>query len=129
MGRPSSYTDAKADMICEAIAQGKAVYREAQDNPEWPDTRTVYRWLDEHEDFRHKYARAREMAADKDAEDIVHIADNATDANIARLQVDARKWRASKFAPKKYGDKVLNEHSGPDGGAITIMTGVPRADD
>lgn len=28
----------------------------------------------------------------------------------------------------KYTDKVQNEHSGPDGGPITIVTGVPRAE-
>jgi hypothetical protein len=27
---------------------------------------------------------------------------------------------AGKLRPKKYGDKVVNEHSGPDGGPIPI---------
>ena len=35
-----------------------------------------------------------------------------------RLQIDARKWYASKLAPKKYGDKVQQEVSGPDGAPI-----------
>jgi hypothetical protein len=30
----------------------------------------------------------------------------------------AAKWLASKLAPKKYGDKVTVELSGPDGGPI-----------
>jgi hypothetical protein len=34
----------------------------------------------------------------------------------SRLMMDARKWLASKLAPKKYGDKVSAEVSGPDGG-------------
>jgi hypothetical protein len=36
----------------------------------------------------------------------------------ARLHIDSLKWLAAKLAPKKYGDKVTTEHSGPDGGPI-----------
>jgi len=69
-----------------------------------------------------QYARAREAQADKLAEDILAIADDGTsdvyldaDGNErtnqdviarSRLRVDARKWLASKMAPKKYGDKL-----------------------
>jgi len=48
--------------------------------------------------------------------------DNEFSGSIAvarsRLRIDARKWLASKLAPKKYGDKVAAELSGPDGGPI-----------
>lgn len=69
-----------------------------------------------------QYARAREAQADKMAEDILAIADDGrrdtytdeagverTDQDViarSRLRVDARKWLASKMAPKKYGDKM-----------------------
>lgn len=42
-----------------------------------------------------------------------------------RLQFDALKWLASKLKPKEYGDKVQQEHTGPDGGPIIVSTGVP----
>ena len=29
------------------------------------------------------------------------------------------RWRAAKIAPKEYGDKVTQEHTGANGGAIT----------
>jgi hypothetical protein len=59
------------------------------------------------------------------ADEIIGIADDADiDAGAgvakARLQVDARKWVASKLLPKKYGDKLQQEVSGPDGGALTV---------
>lgn len=41
-----------------------------------------------------------------------------------RLRVDARKWLASKMAPKKYGDKIEAVHTGPDGGALQIASTV-----
>jgi hypothetical protein len=39
--------------------------------------------------------------------EIKAIADNATneDYNVARLKIDSRKWRASKLAPKVYGER------------------------
>lgn len=76
-------------------------------------------WLTKHTE---QYARAMVLRADKMADDILQIADDGlndsyTDENgvvrvnqdvIARskLRVDARKWLASKMAPKKYGDKL-----------------------
>lgn len=30
----------------------------------------------------------------------------------SRLRVDTLKWQASKLVPKKYGDKIHQEHSG-----------------
>jgi len=50
--------------------------------------------------------------------EVLEIADTTDDPQKARLQVDARKWIASKLLPKVYGDKVSHEHGGPDGGAI-----------
>jgi hypothetical protein len=31
---------------------------------------------------------------------------------LQRLKIDAKKWELSKLKPKKYGDKIQNEHSG-----------------
>jgi hypothetical protein len=71
-----------------------------------PDTETVRKWLREFPDFLANYARAREEQADFYADEMVTIADESKDSNKARLQIDARKWKASKMAPKKYGDKL-----------------------
>ena len=37
-----------------------------------------------------------------------------------RLQIETRKWLLGKMAPKKYGDKHIHEHGGPEGGPITL---------
>lgn len=85
-----------------------------------PSRPTVCRWLMQREDFRNQYARAREEQADALFDEVVAIADMADAESVqqARLRIDARKWVAGKLRPKVYGDKVLNEHSGPDGEAI-----------
>ena len=44
------------------------------------------------------------------------IADEATNQNfqVARLQIDSRKWVASKLTPHKYGDKTSIDHTSSD---------------
>jgi len=96
------------------------------------------RWLadENHQAFCDQYVRAREAQADRLAEEILEIADDGsndtyTDENgnertnqevvaRSRLRVDARKWLASKMAPKKYGDKIQQEVSGADGGPLVV---------
>ncbi|RAU21131.1 hypothetical protein CU669_15140 [Paramagnetospirillum kuznetsovii] len=63
----------------------------------------------DHEGLASRYAHAREVRADVIAEEIIDIADTAEDANIARLQIDARKWYAGKVRPKVYGDKIQQD--------------------
>jgi chromosome condensin MukBEF complex kleisin-like MukF subunit len=111
-GRPTGYSEAIADLICDAISEGGALYRLCEERSDFPAERTVYRWLDTHPGFAQKYARARELQQDREADKIVVIADEADDAAIARLRIDSRKWRAAKMAPKKYGDRLDLNHSG-----------------
>src|SRR5690606_32229549 len=81
---------------------------------------TVFEWLDRNEDFQNKYARARLAQADTYADEIVDLADEAEDANLARLQIDARKWTAAKLRPSRYSERLLNEHTGKDGQPIAV---------
>jgi hypothetical protein len=92
-----------------------------------PDSRTVFRWLGKHDEFRLQYARACEARSDAHAEDIIDIADDGTNDWIevrdkdgehvgyrengealrrSALRVDARKWLMAKMRPKRYGDKL-----------------------
>lgn len=120
MGRPSDYGPEIAALICSRLADGNSL-RTICKADDMPDARTVYRWLESHEEFRQQYARAREDQADALAEEILEIADdsaadyvetddgprlNSEHVQRSRLRVDARKWLASKMAPKKYGDKL-----------------------
>lgn len=120
MGRPSKYTEAKADAICSLIAAGKSVRAISQESG-MPSESTIYLWLASEALFSEKYARAREQQADVYAQEIVTIADDAKDAQIARLQVDARKWAASKLAPKKYGDKLDLNHGGQKENPVSVI--------
>ncbi len=117
MPRPSSYTQETADIICERVAMGVSLHRICADET-MPPEQTVYRWLNDFEAFRENYERARDRRADRFADEIIEIVDEEDDPARARGRMDARKWAASKLQPKKYGDKVTNEHTGKDGGPI-----------
>ena len=71
------------------------------------------------------YARALEaLAADqieKAEQTIEDMRSGLIDAHKARVELDARKWFASKFLPKRYGDKAEVEHSGNLGLTINIV--------
>ena len=62
------------------------------------------------------YARALEGLAldqvEKLEATIQDMRDGTLDPAIGRIEVDARKWFASKFLPKRFGDKIDVEHSG-----------------
>lgn len=137
-GRPSVYSEETADAICELIADGKSL-RSICDDEGMPDKATVFRWLVSHADFATKYALAREAQADSLVDEMTDIADdgrndwmekksdegeiigwreNGEALRRSALRISARQWMAEKLRPKKYGAKVVNEHSGPDGGAI-----------
>lgn len=151
VGRPTVYSDLVAAKLCAYIADGMSL-RNVCKQPGMPSTATVMRWLadDSKAAFREQYARAREAQADLLAEEILSIADeectmvradkhgsndddgeghtevvfDSTAVARNRLRVDARKWLASKMAPKKYGDKLQAELTGANGGAIAVNSTV-----
>lgn len=118
------------DDICNEIQTGKSL-RSVLKNEGMPNTQAFYDWIDSDAEKSKQYVRACEARADSIFEDILDIADDSTNdtqfidigdveiektnqENIqrSRLRVDARKWMLGKMNPKKYGDKIQNEHSG-----------------
>jgi len=59
-GRPSDYNPQIVEAICEEIATTDHGLDRICRAEGMPDVRTVYRWLEVHEEFRQRYARARE---------------------------------------------------------------------
>lgn len=140
MGRPSTYNQEIADKICEHLAEGYSL-RSFCAREDAPNKSTVMRWLREHKEFRDQYARAREDQAEILADENLDIADDGSNDYVtrenkdgstyeaidhdhiarSRLRIDARKWFASKVAPKKYGERSITEITGKDGGPIETL--------
>lgn len=135
-GRPTAYTSEIAETICNRLAAGESL-RAICETEGMPDESTVRAWaIENREGFSPHYARAREVQFERWADEILEIADdgsrdtvvnadgveivNHDHINRSRLRVDTRKWLLSKLLPKKFGDKVQNEHVGEGGGPITF---------
>lgn len=106
MKTPIILTEQQTQALCDAIASGQSVRSSAHlagiSEP------TVYRMMARDAEFASKIAAARSAQQDYEADNCVNMADDATpeDWQVVKLRIWARQWRASKLAPKKYGDKV-----------------------
>ena len=110
MARPSDYTPELGDLICDGISRKTPLARLCDEDDNLPSPRTVYRWLRTNREFCQNYTRAKEDQADYLVEEALTIADNAEiEPADKRIRVDTRKWIASRFNAKKYGDKQYIE--------------------
>jgi hypothetical protein len=71
-------------------------------------------WINHTDERRDAVLKARKLKAEKLAEEALEIADEADETsnsgvNKARLQVDTRKWMASKLDPENYGDTAKTQ--------------------
>lgn len=79
--------------------------------------------------FSERSLRARERGCDAivdEAQDRLDHADNSN-VSVVREQVQHMRWRASKLAPRRYGDRAGLELSGPGGGPVVISNDGSRA--
>ena len=122
MGRPAKadLNDAPVvDRLCAAIISGKGI-KAICAGRNMPGKSSVYERMAVDEEFRTRIARAREAQQEASVDETVDMADAATpqDWQVVRLRIWARQWRASKLAPKKYGDGVQLRHADADGEKI-----------
>lgn len=84
--------------------------------------RDFYKWIDEDEERKNRYARATKDRHDKIFEEILEIADDSSNDFItdsegfeklnhehvqrSKLRIDSRKWMLGKMNPTKYGDRI-----------------------
>lgn len=129
-GRPSKFTHALADRICERLTAGESLRAVCRDES-FPDEVTVRRWATEdRHGFSAQYTKAREAGYLAMSDEVLEIADygtndtyldndgnKRTDYDVvqrSRLRVDTRKWLLSKMLPKVFGDKIEHQHGATD---------------
>lgn len=140
-GRPTKYTEAKAEEICRRISAGESL-REVCRSQGMPSAGTVRGWVvEDRESFSERYARACEQRAWLWAEELLDIVDDSSNDYIerrrqdgssyedfnseavqrSRLRADTRKWLLSKLLPKQFGERHKHEHTGADGEPLRIQ--------
>jgi hypothetical protein len=121
-----AYDQAIADQICTKLVEGQSL-RAICKEESMPGLSTVFEWLDSREDFRSKYARARELQAEVQVDEMQEIADdgqndwmekigrdgqslgwvvNGEAVQRSKIRLEQRRWYAEKLLPKKYGAKL-----------------------
>jgi hypothetical protein len=137
---PIPYDDEIADAVCDAIAtQSKGLGAIISDLRLEISPSLIYKWIQQNDSFRERYARAKADQARVLADEITEIADHTQEGQIItekadgieikradmlehrKLRIESRKWLAAKLLPKVYGDKQL--HTGADGeGPVVLKT-------
>ena len=106
-----AYQDKNAimDRIMAELETGRSLVQVCKDDG-MPDRETVSRWMRDEPAYAAKYAYARAMQADtlfSEMADVEHKVQAGTmDSHAARVVLDSMRWRASKLAPKVYGDRL-----------------------
>lgn len=133
VGRPSSYSEAVCDDICNNISEGVPLKKYCREHGiAW---RTIYLWIDTYPDFATRYQKARDMGMDAIFEEALEIADNmevamTTTSKISgletkeedalghrKLRIETRFKLLSKWNPKKYGERAtfdITTNKSPD---------------
>lgn len=122
---PTEYSEEVFDTILLRLADGESLNRICRDK-DMPGRSNVYMWIINDDRLRDKYVRAREIQAEVLVDEIMDIADDATNDYVTetrddgstyqvvdhdhiqrtRVRIDARKWYAGKVKPKKYGESA-----------------------
>jgi hypothetical protein len=138
-GRPSKFTEALFQSICDRLAQGEPLAAICRDEG-MPGRRTVYEWEEANPELSAHIARAREEGFDVIAADCLAIANTqepgvtqkmernadgvlvVTEQKVEdmishrRLKIETRLKLLAKWDPKRYGDKV--QHADADGNKL-----------
>lgn len=126
-GRPSLYTLALAEEVCERLSNGETL-EDICRSAHMPATRTVYLWTETHESFAADFARARTRGFDALAAEALRIANTPVEGveyitkadggveerrgdmlGHRKLQIETRLKLLAKWDPKRYGEKLALE--------------------
>lgn len=114
------------------MAQGETLLAMCKENA-MPAASTIKLWAinDNPTGFSDRYARAREFQADAIAEQALDLADTSDPADAAktRIQVDTRKWLASKINPAKFGERTKVDLGDADGKSIRFSFALDKANE
>jgi hypothetical protein len=127
-----------ADEVIAWVSAGKMLCHYCAQEGK-PGRTTVWEWMQKDDDFRERFARAREDGCHAIAEEAIDIADTkpGTFSDLGgseridpgsvqwqRVRIDSRLKLLACWLPSVYGTKARLEHSG--GVTLNVTTGVPE---
>lgn len=121
----------RARKVCTRLAAGRTLDSICAEQ-DMPGIETVRGWMLDSPDFYGRYLRAKQIHAERLTEEIVTLADalpeGASEGEIRRqrLRIEARKWAASRLAPRAYGESPPVDPS--DFAPVVVEFNFPRED-
>ena len=97
--------------ICERVSNGENIKAILDsDKNKYPTFKTFCNWKRDNIELLHLYTRSREDKAEIVDSEIDAVIKKLTNGQLdpasARVIIDAYKWKASKYYPKMYGEKL-----------------------
>jgi len=116
MARPSEYNFDLCIEICNKIADGENIKTILESKDNYPAFSTWCKWKRENQELSNLYVNSiqdKSESVDAQIDEIWEGCKNGLyDASTANVLIQTLKWKASKYYPKMFGDKVQQEHSG-----------------
>ena len=118
IGRPSDYSMELVKTICKRLSGGERLpIILSEEN--MPCRATFFNWKRDNKEFLDLYARVQQDKGELFIEEIddtmEQLRKGRIDPSSANIIIQTLKWKASKFYPKMFGDKVEVDHSGSIG--------------
>ena len=113
------------EAVCEHLSNGTTMTALAEEIG--VTVGKLSQWIASDEEHSARAREARIHAAriwDEKALSVVEQALDLFELQRAKELAHHYRWRASKTAPKEYGDKLTQEHTGANGGAIEVHSTV-----
>ena len=125
MAKPDRMPDLFPEIILD-IAKGHSLVKACESRE--VSTRSFYDYIESNEEIKQEYVRAREDRGDTCLDKIEDyqkkLEQGLIDSSTARVLIETEKWKAAKFYPKMYGDKVENILSG----AVNVLPAITVSD-
>ena len=110
VGRPNGYNFALCQEICERVSMGEHIKTVLDSSDRYPSFPCWCDWKRNNPELSNLYTNAIQDKAEMVLFEIELTTNDLRfgliDAPIARIIIDTLKWKAAKFYPKMFGDKV-----------------------
>lgn len=122
------YTQAKADKICELLAEGVPLKHICKLDG-MPHYVTALRWQKAHPEFQEMASLAKQDGTHALADECLEIADSDLDPADKRIRIDTRIRLIGKWNSRAYGDKVDVTSDGQKIEGVAVTFRDPRTGD
>lgn len=133
MGRPSTFHTSTVEAIAKRLAEGEPLAQICREDS-MPSHSTIYNWMETMPEVSGLLARARDLGETVIANNLRDVArggpGSSGDVQRDKLIVDTDLKLLAIWNPKRYGQRIENRLSGPEGEALKIIvTGIRPTED